>query len=110
MKLPGLLGFLLAASFLCGASDQATTHPTASVSPPQKNGVQSSLLDQEARYRKLLPAEAALPDAKVCLMIRTYIMVRESPQSDVTHRDGYVVCQPAWKFQLRTAVGTVNDR
>jgi hypothetical protein len=51
-----------------------------------------------------------IQDENVCLMLRTYIVVREYRNSDVTRRDGEVTCQPAWKFQTRSAVGTVEDR
>ena len=44
-------------------------------------------------------------DDDYCLMLRTYIMVRESRDSDVTRRDGHYVCQPAHKFEFRSAVG-----
>ena len=39
-----------------------------------------------------------------CLKLRTYIMKRESPYSDVTRRVKHVTCQPAWKFEIRSAV------
>jgi hypothetical protein len=36
-----------------------------------------------------------------CLTMRTYVVARENPNSDVTHRVGYYECIPAWKFDMR---------
>lgn len=47
-----------------------------------------------------------LPGDAVCLKIRSYVMKRDSKNSDATHLAGYSTCQPAKKFQLRSAVGT----
>jgi hypothetical protein len=49
-------------------------------------------------------------DENVCLMLRTYIVVREDRDSDVTRRDGELICQPAWKFQTRSAVFQQEER
>lgn len=47
-----------------------------------------------------------LPGDAVCLKIRSYVMKRDSKNSDATHLVGYSTCQPAKKFQLRSAVET----
>jgi len=44
------------------------------------------------------------PGDGVCLKIRSYVVARDSKNSDSTHLVGYSTCQPAKKFQLRTAV------
>ncbi|MGH9510984.1 MAG: hypothetical protein ACRD2U_02490 [Terriglobales bacterium] len=41
----------------------------------------------------------------VCYTLRTYRMVREDQDSDVTRPDGYSTCQSASQFQVRRAVG-----
>jgi hypothetical protein len=114
MRVTTLLGdFLLATSLFCSASDQAITPPISSlVGPSGKSGFKSvPLLDQHALAHSLPPkVEVVRPDADVCYTMRTYIMVREDRDSDVTRRDGYVTCQPAWKFEVRTAVGTIEER
>ena len=46
------------------------------------------------------------PDGSICLKIRSYVMRRDSKNSDSTHLAGYSTCQPARKFQLRTTVGS----
>ena len=47
-----------------------------------------------------------LPGDAVCLKIRSYVMKRDSKNSDATHLAGYSTCQPAKKFQLRSVVET----
>jgi hypothetical protein len=37
---------------------------------------------------------------RTCLFIRDYRVVRDSPHSDSTHRDGYTTCVPAARFQI----------
>ncbi len=116
MRLPGLLSVVLAASLLCAAADQSTAPDTNRiVTRSGNNGFMFTAMPdgQKPPEVPLSVRQRAKPlnsDANGCLMLRTYIMVRESRDSDVTYRDGYVVCQPAWKFQVRTAVGTVEDR
>jgi hypothetical protein len=43
-------------------------------------------------------------DDGVCLSMRTYRVVRDDPKSDSTRAAGYSECQPAARFQVRTAV------
>ena len=38
-----------------------------------------------------------------CLTMRTYVVARENPNSDVTHPVRYYECVPAWKFDIRTS-------
>jgi hypothetical protein len=45
----------------------------------------------------------------VCATMRTYIVARERRGSDTTRVVGYARCQPAWKFQLRTADRKIPD-
>lgn len=126
MRVTTLLGnFLLATCVLCcAAGGQAITPPISSlVSPSGKRGfkpvpllVQRALhasveREVEGRTHALPPKIGAIrPDANLCYTMRAYLMVREDPHSDVTRRDGYVTCHPAWKFEVRTAVVTVEDR
>jgi hypothetical protein len=39
-----------------------------------------------------------------CLTIRTYRVTRDDPKSDTTRLAGYSECQPAARFQMKTAV------
>jgi hypothetical protein len=45
---------------------------------------------------------------RTCLLIRSYLVVRDSPHSDSTHRDGYTTCVPAARFRMYTTVGTAH--
>ena len=43
-------------------------------------------------------------DAHVtCLTMRTYVVARDTRNSDVTHHVRYYECVPAWKFDMRKA-------
>ena len=44
----------------------------------------------------------SLPGDEVCLKIRSYLMKRDSKDSDSTHLAGYSTCQKAGKYQLRS--------
>jgi hypothetical protein len=46
----------------------------------------------------------------MCATMRTYVVARERPGSDTTRIVGYSRCQPAWKFQLRTADEKIPER
>jgi hypothetical protein len=41
---------------------------------------------------------------RTCLLIRSYRVVRDSPHSDSTHRDGYTTCVQAARFRMYTTV------
>ena len=41
-----------------------------------------------------------------CLKMRSYLMARDSKNSDSTHLAGYSTCLPASRYRLRTAVGS----
>jgi hypothetical protein len=44
-------------------------------------------------------------DADVtCYTIRTYVVARDSKDSDATHPAGYSTCQPSAQYQLKTTV------
>lgn len=44
----------------------------------------------------------------VCATMRSYVVARARPDSDATRVVRYSRCQPAWKFQIRTADETVE--
>lgn len=126
MRVTILLGsFLLATCLFFSASDQPITQPIRSlVGPSGRSGFKAlPLLNQGAlhasgaaereRRSHSLPSKAIKvvePGANLCYTMRTYVMVRQDRNSDVTRRDGYLVCQPAWKFEVRTALSTFEDR
>lgn len=115
MRVPTLLGgFLLAGSLLCSASDQAAIATLSVGANPQdrvESNFGSAVNKHSQRPRLNLRAfDRSQSDANVCYMMRTYIMVREDRDSDVTRRDGHMTCQPAWKFEVRSAGSAAEDR
>ena len=50
------------------------------------------------------PTELESPVDTTCYAIRSYLVVRDSPDSDSTHRDGSTTCVPAARFRVHTAV------
>jgi hypothetical protein len=43
-----------------------------------------------------------------CFKMRSYLMQRESPNSDSTHLVGYTTCHPASRIQLKTTLETAE--
>jgi hypothetical protein len=118
MRTPGLLILLVLAIALPGmAADEpqsSTSSTTLDVSTnPDVPDAQSFAAVTDVGKAELSrrgngPTEN-FNDA-VCATMRTYVMARERPGSDETHMIGYSRCQPAWKFQLRTADEKIPDR
>jgi len=50
------------------------------------------------------PTGLESPADATCYAIRSYLVVRDSPDSDSTHRDGSTTCVPAARFRVHTAV------
>jgi hypothetical protein len=61
-----------------------------------------------SRDRRSFDLMSAADSEKTCLYIRDYRVVRDSPRSDSTHRDGYTTCVPAVRF--RVYVTTERER
>ncbi len=62
--------------------------------------------DTEPRQR-VLPSDSTLaPNDTVCYSMRSYRVTRDDPGSDSTRLAGYSECQPAARFQVKTAVGS----
>jgi hypothetical protein len=117
MRIPGLLILLVLAIILPGmAADepQSSTSSATLVStnpdvPDAQNfAAVTGGVKSELSRRGNGPTET-FNDA-ICATMRTYVMARERRGSDVTRMVGYSRCQPAWKFQLRTADEKVLDR
>jgi hypothetical protein len=84
------------------ASPQAVTaDPSASArterlpDPANKGGPRRPLIKPEGDWQT--DTDAA------CFAIRSYRVVRDSPQSDTTHFGGYTTCVPAARFRMYTA-------
>jgi hypothetical protein len=50
------------------------------------------------------PTGMEFPADATCYAIRSYLVVRDSPDSDSTHRDGSTTCVPAARFRVHTAL------
>jgi hypothetical protein len=60
------------------------------------------LAEREA-FKELV--ESQLP---TCYTIRSFVVVRDDPRSDSTHRDGSTTCVPASRFKVYTSDQTPN--
>ena len=70
------------------------------------NGVTTSnvLLLPTPNDQRFVISPDSLPGDEVCLKIRSYLMKRDSKDSDSTHLAGYSTCQLAGKYQLKSVV------
>ncbi len=113
-SIPLLCAFVFAASLLCCASEEKVVSDDAeAVVPSGRTEYAFAASDINKGAAKLLKRRANLQrrlDNNSCLMLRTFVVVREDRDSDVTRRDGEITCQPAWKFEIRSAVTQGNDR
>ena len=57
----------------------------------------------------VVPANVAGADS-YCLKIRSYVVARDSKNSDSVHPVGYTTCVPATRFRLRTTVIQQNSQ
>lgn len=107
--------FLLALAFVVAAS--ASDQPAPAVTPDTlRSPATPPLTDQVWRppsskglpphTRAAWPLPFAIGPASTCLTMRSYIMQREAPDSDVTRPAGYQTCTPASRFQVKAAVDT----
>lgn len=111
-----LIPAVLAITILGFAADG----PQSSTSATPAVGINTDVQDAQepAAFRGGMKSELsrrgngpteAFNDA-MCATMRTYVVAREWPGSDTTRIVGYSRCQPAWKFQLRTADEKIPDR
>ena len=66
-------------------------------------------LNPDSKNSRVVDSMGRLADDTTCLAIRSYVVARDSKDSDSTHLVHYSTCQPASRYQLRTAVGS-SDR
>jgi hypothetical protein len=55
-------------------------------------------------YGRPAGAELDGPGASICYSMRSYRVKRENPHTDAVKPAGYTVCQPAKRFQLKSAI------
>jgi hypothetical protein len=61
------------------------------------DGSHADASNLSAFKREMLNSQA------VCYTMRTYVAVREAPDSDSTRIAGYHECLPSWKLDMRTS-------
>jgi hypothetical protein len=62
--------------------------------------------DAHARHFKIYPLPATLvvdSNGPTCYAIRSYVVARDSKDSDSTHPAGYSTCQPSNRYQVKSA-------
>ena len=59
------------------------------------------LADLRKHHARGIPLDA--DGQPVCYTMRSYLMEREDPQSDVTRVAGYTTCQPSSSYSFKTA-------
>jgi len=64
----------------------------------------SQELEQLVKQARSNEEVATLMNGRVCYSIRSYLMARDSKDSDSTHIVGVSTCQPAQKYALKTTV------
>lgn len=51
---------------------------------------------------RIITRDAQLEDQPTCYAIRSYVVARDSKESDSTHPAGYSTCRPSARYQLKT--------
>ncbi len=70
---------------------------------PSTTDARTLLVGPEADSGMLLSSLNGLPGADTyCLKIRSYVVARDSKDSDSTHPVSYSTCQPASRYRLKT--------
>jgi hypothetical protein len=104
MRLPTLLALFLAGSIpAIGATTPSQQKANTLISDqPETLATSPQLLSRENSSH--FYAENWDLEKPVCYKMRSYHMVREDQDSDVTHMDGYTTCQPSSKYQTKRTV------
>jgi hypothetical protein len=110
---------LAAALFLCSVTAFAQQSPTPSNQTERRDqekpawqlsfDAPNNLLANNGSFPLLSPSDSSkiasdrrLIDDAVCYKIRSFVVARDSKNSDSVHPVGYSTCQPASKYRLRT--------
>jgi hypothetical protein len=66
--------------------------------------ISSDQLELEAHIRQLLESrlDRLRDEGPTCYMIRSYVVVRDSKDSDTTHPASHSTCQPATRYGVKT--------
>jgi hypothetical protein len=109
MRLTGLLAILLFLAIVFFAAPAASYGQTAdSVAPAATISPEiSKRIEMSPRLTRRTFSEERRDG--VCYTMRTYIVARESRDSDVTVPKSYQECLPEWKLQMRTTEQKLID-
>jgi hypothetical protein len=105
MRLTGLLAILLFLAIVFFAAPVASyAQSVDSAAPPRTlladNGQTPVDLPQSPKLSRRTFREEQRDG--VCFTMRTYVVARESRDSDAVRFKGYHECMPEWKLQMRT--------
>ena len=118
--------YLLTATILiCSLSafgQQSSTPSTQSNSPQLENSAwklsfapSANLVANDGSLKFLPPndpislaSNEQVATDTVCYKIRSYVVARDSKDSDSVHPVGYSTCQPSSKYRLRTTDGIIQ--
>jgi len=113
MRLTGILAVILflaivffaAPAASCAQSNDAAASDLAILADAGKT---PAVLPQPPR----LSRRAVIEEQRdgVCFTMRTYVVARESRDSDAVRFKGYHECLPEWKLQMRTTYDVNLDR
>jgi hypothetical protein len=96
-------GQLLAQSQQNRISRAVESQATEPANAANNAGLEQSDLSSQIRLHKST-TEWQSPFDATCYAIRSYIVVRDSPHSDATHRDGSTTCVPAARVRMYSTV------
>ena len=82
------------------AVESQATEPTKA---SKDAGLEQSDLSSQIRLHKST-TELQAPFDATCYAIRSYLVIRDSPHSDTTHRDGSTTCVPAARIRMYSTV------
>lgn len=105
MRLTGLLAILLFLAIVFFAAPAASYAQTrnsvqpAAATPPTVTATAQPAVPQAHLSRRDVMDESR---DGVCYTMRTYVVARESRDSDVTYPKAYYECLPDWKVQTRS--------
>jgi hypothetical protein len=104
MRFPALLfAILLGCSLLSYGSETTPADESEEVNLPNHFLNEAGPRDANVWREPLRQRRRGEYEEPVCFMMRSYVMQREEPGSEVTRPVKYRECQPSWKFEYRSA-------
>jgi len=105
MRLTGILAIILFLAIVFFAAPaasyaQSNNSETSNLAILADAGKASAMSPQPPHLSRRLATEEQRDG--VCFTMRTYVVARESRDSDAVRFKGYHECMPEWKLQMRT--------